>query len=85
VAIANNSQYGLSGAVFTSDLERGLAVAQRIRTGTVEINGSPVGFQSPVGGFKKSGIGREAGLEGFDAYVEAKSIGLPSNFAETLS
>lgn len=54
----------------------------RIRTGTVEINGAGVGFHAPIGGFKKSGIGREAGLEGFDAYVEIKSIGLPKDLAE---
>ncbi|MGW4561252.1 aldehyde dehydrogenase [Streptomyces sp. NPDC004561] len=77
VAIANNSSYGLNGSVFTADPERGVALARRIRTGTIEVNGSPVGFHAPIGGFKSSGIGREAGLEGFDAYVELKSIGLP--------
>ncbi|WP_370588714.1 aldehyde dehydrogenase [Pseudonocardia sp. C8] len=81
VAIANDSEYGLNGAVFTGDPERGLAVARRIRTGTVEINGSPVGFHAPIGGFKASGIGREAGPEGFDAYVEIKSVGLPQAFS----
>ena len=83
--IANDSQYGLNGSVFTSDLEHGLAVARRMRTGTVELNGSPAGFTAPMGGFKCSGIGREAGPEGFDAYVEMKSIGLPAAFATTLS
>ncbi len=77
IAIANNSIYGLNGSVFTGDPERGVKLASRIRTGTVEINGSPVGFTAPIGGFKSSGIGREAGLEGFDAYIELKSIGLP--------
>ncbi|MFG2813636.1 aldehyde dehydrogenase [Streptomyces sp. NPDC048410] len=80
VAIANDSSYGLNGSVFTADPERGVALARRIRTGTVEVNGSPVGFHAPIGGFKSSGIGREAGLEGFDAYVELKSIGLPQGF-----
>ena len=80
VAIANDSPYGLNGSVFTADPERGLAVARRIRTGTVEINGNPVGFHAPIGGFKSSGIGREAGPEGFDAYVEIKSVGLPRGF-----
>jgi aldehyde dehydrogenase (NAD+) len=80
VAIANDSSYGLNGSVFTSDPARGVAVARRIRTGTVEINGSPVGFHAPIGGFKSSGIGREAGPEGFDAYVELKSIGVPQDF-----
>ncbi|MER6667236.1 aldehyde dehydrogenase [Amycolatopsis japonica] len=77
VAIANNSEYGLNGSVFAADPERALSVARRIRTGTVEVNGNPVGFTAPIGGFKNSGIGREAGLEGFDAYVELKSYGLP--------
>jgi aldehyde dehydrogenase (NAD+) len=80
IDIANNSAYGLSGAVFTSDIEHGLAVARRIRTGTVELNGSTTGFQAPMGGFKASGIGRESGSEGFDAYVELKAVGLPMNF-----
>lgn len=84
VAIANNSTYGLNGAVFTSDTERGLAVAGRIHTGTVEINGSPPGFAAPIGGWKSSGIGREAGPEGLDAYVEPRSIGLPADLADKL-
>jgi aldehyde dehydrogenase (NAD+) len=85
VSMANDSEYGLNGSVFTSDPERGLTVARRMRTGTVELNGSPAGFTAPMGGFKCSGIGREAGPEGFDAYVETKSIGLPAAFAATLS
>lgn len=84
IAIANNSIYGLNGSVFTADVEHGLAVARRIKTGTVEINGAKVGFFSPIGGVKKSGIGREAGLEGFDAYVDIKSIGLPPVLAERI-
>ncbi|WP_336812986.1 aldehyde dehydrogenase [Bosea sp. MMO-172] len=85
VTIANNSIYGLNGSVFGADVERAVGLARRIRTGTVEINGSGVGFHSPIGGFKQSGIGREAGLEGFDAYVELKSIGLPPAYADALS
>ncbi|KHL01379.1 aldehyde dehydrogenase [Sinomonas humi] len=84
IAIANNSEYGLNGSVFSADLEHALNVARHIRTGTVEVNGNPVGFQSPIGGFKNSGIGREAGPEGFDAYVEIKSYGLPSTALGTL-
>ncbi|MEJ2870434.1 aldehyde dehydrogenase [Actinomycetospora sp. OC33-EN08] len=83
VAIANDSSYGLNGSVFTADPQRGVAVARRLRTGTVEINGNPVGFHSPIGGFKSSGIGREAGPEGFDSYVELKSIGLPRDLTLT--
>ncbi|TSD94126.1 aldehyde dehydrogenase [Skermania sp. ID1734] len=84
VAIANNSEFGLNGSVFTADDERALAVARRIRTGTVELNGHVVGFHSPIGGFKASGIGREAGIEGFEAYVELKSYGLPPALANSL-
>jgi aldehyde dehydrogenase (NAD+) len=85
IAIANDSMYGLSGAVFTADPRRGLALARRMRTGTVEINGSPTGSQAPIGGFKHSGIGREAGHEGLDAYMEYRSIGLPADLADTLT
>jgi acyl-CoA reductase-like NAD-dependent aldehyde dehydrogenase len=81
VAIANNSKYGLSGAVFTSDVERGVRVARRIRTGTVEVNGNPAGFLAPMGGFKNSGVGREGGPEGIDSYIEPKSIALPRDQA----
>jgi acyl-CoA reductase-like NAD-dependent aldehyde dehydrogenase len=84
VDLANNSPYGLNGAVFTSDVDHGLAVASRIRTGTVEINGNSAGFHAPVGGFKDSGIGREAGHEGLEAYTEPKSYGLPRDFAAGL-
>ncbi|OZD11963.1 aldehyde dehydrogenase [Rhodococcus sp. 06-156-3C] len=85
IAIANDSQYGLNGAVFSSDLERGLRVASKLRTGVVELNGNPIGLQSPFGGFKMSGIGRENGVEGLDAYTELRSIGLPSEFARNLA
>jgi acyl-CoA reductase-like NAD-dependent aldehyde dehydrogenase len=85
VAIANNSMFGLNGSVFAADDEHALAVARRIRTGTVELNGNVAGFHSPIGGFKCSGIGREAGLEGFDGYVEPKSYGLSPSLAESLS
>lgn len=85
VAIANDSLYGLNGAVFTADPERGMGVAARMRTGTVELNGSPAGFYAPTGGFKWSGLGREAALEGFDSYVEPRSIGLPEDLAAAIA
>jgi acyl-CoA reductase-like NAD-dependent aldehyde dehydrogenase len=85
VSIANNSMYGLSGSVFTSDLERGMALAKRIRTGTVELNGSPAGYEAPMGGFKNSGIGREFAVEGIDGYVEFKSVGVPDVVADALA
>ncbi|MGF9648809.1 aldehyde dehydrogenase [Pseudarthrobacter oxydans] len=84
IAIANNSNYGLNGSVFTSDIERGLLVAGRMQTGTVELNGNPAGFRAPMGGVKLSGLGREFGPEGIDAYVELKSIGIPKELADSL-
>jgi betaine-aldehyde dehydrogenase len=74
VAIANDSDYGLSGSVWSSDEDRALRVARRIRTGMVSINGRPQSYGTPFGGFKQSGIGREMGPEGFLAYLEIKSI-----------
>ena len=65
-------------------MEKALALAGRIRTGTVEINGGGVGFHSPIGGVKASGLGREGGPEGFDPYVEIKSVGLPKAYADAL-
>lgn len=82
IALANDSIYGLNGAVFTGDIAKGIEIAKKIKTGTVEINGGGVGFQSPIGGVKQSGLGREGGREGFDAYVEFKSIGLPKAYAD---
>ncbi|KQS64360.1 aldehyde dehydrogenase [Modestobacter sp. Leaf380] len=84
VALANDTPYGLSGAVFTADLERGLRVAGRMRTGVVELNGAPIGLGAPFGGFKDSGLGRENGPEGLDAFTELRSIGLPGDFRPTL-
>jgi aldehyde dehydrogenase (NAD+) len=71
---ANNSTYGLSGAVYTRDPDRGYALARRMRTGSVTINGMIVDPKQPFGGFKQSGIGREGGIEGLDNYVETKTI-----------
>ncbi|MEZ5649978.1 MAG: aldehyde dehydrogenase [Burkholderiaceae bacterium] len=82
VAIANNSSYGLSGSVFSQDIEHAIAVADRIQTGTLEVNGAPRGYRSPFGGVKESGLGRESGREGFEPYVEIKSISLPRAVAE---
>jgi len=77
VRIANDSDYGLAGTVWTADVEHGVDVARRVRTGTVGINQYLLDFNSPFGGFKSSGIGREFGPEGIDAYVELKSVALP--------
>jgi acyl-CoA reductase-like NAD-dependent aldehyde dehydrogenase len=85
IELANNSSYGLNGAVFTADLHHGLELASRIRTGVVELNGHPVGMKAPFGGFKSSGIGRENGPEGLDSYTEVRSIGLPPEFAASIA
>ena len=78
VKIANNSEYGLSGTVFTSDMAAGMDIAKRVRTGTYTINGFSMEFCAPFGGYKNSGIGRELGPEGLAAYLESKSICLPA-------
>jgi aldehyde dehydrogenase (NAD+) len=80
VRIANDSVYGLSGGVFSGSLERATAVAERIRTGSVAVNGGmPIGQADiPFGGYKHSGIGRQNGLEGFEQYLETKSVAWPT-------
>jgi betaine-aldehyde dehydrogenase len=85
IAVANNSVYGLSGSVFSNDIARAVSVADRVKTGVLEINSSPFGFHAPFGGVKQSGIGRESGWEGFEPYVELKSIGLPKDYAKSLA
>jgi aldehyde dehydrogenase (NAD+) len=80
VRIANHSIYGLSGAVTSASEEHALAVARRIRTGTMSINGAMwFAVDSPFGGYKQSGIGRENGLLGYEEYLETKVIGLPAH------
>jgi aldehyde dehydrogenase (NAD+) len=79
IKIANDSDYGLCGSVWTSDPAHGEQVAARVRTGVVAINSSMIlDFNSPFGGFKKSGMGRELGPEGIDPYTELQSIILPA-------
>ena len=80
LAIANESDYGLSGSVWSADVEHGLDVARRVRTGTYTVNGFSMEFGAPFGGFKCSGVGRELGPEGLEAYLEAKSINLPMGY-----
>jgi aldehyde dehydrogenase (NAD+) len=78
VAIANDSVYGLSGSVTSGSVERSMAVARRIRTGTIGVNGANwYAPDSPFGGYKASGIGRQGGLEGFEQYLETKTVALP--------
>ena len=74
VRIANDSEYGLAGTVWTADQERGLEVARRVRTGTYGVNTYTMDFAAPFGGFKASGLGREFGPEGLAQYTEAKSV-----------
>jgi acyl-CoA reductase-like NAD-dependent aldehyde dehydrogenase len=75
VKIADDSDYGLSGSVWTADVERGLGVARRVRTGSFGVN-QPYSMDpaAPFGGMKASGFGRELGREGLDGYVETKAI-----------
>ena len=74
VAMANNSRYGLGGTVWTSDPDRGRAVARRIRTGTIGVNRYIPDPSAPFGGVKDSGIGRELGPDAINAYLNFKSI-----------
>ena len=78
VRIANNSIYGLSGSVTSASEERALAVARRIRSGTLSVNGGMwFDVDSPFGGYRQSGVGRENGVMGFEEYLETKVIALP--------
>jgi aldehyde dehydrogenase (NAD+) len=77
--IANDSPYGLSGAVMSGDPDRAWAFARRVRTGTMSINGGIwYGGDVPFGGYKSSGIGREMGAAGFEEYLETKTIAEPA-------
>jgi aldehyde dehydrogenase (NAD+) len=74
VRIANDSEYGLAGSVWTADVDQGLDIARRVRTGTYAVNQYSMDFVAPFGGYKASGIGREFGKEGIEHYTEVKSI-----------
>jgi aldehyde dehydrogenase (NAD+)/betaine-aldehyde dehydrogenase len=76
IEIANDSAYGLAGAVWAADPERAKAVARRIRTGQVDINGGSFNPMAPFGGFKQSGHGRELGRFGLEEFLEIKSLQL---------
>ncbi|MGJ6125419.1 aldehyde dehydrogenase family protein [Mycolicibacterium sp. Y3] len=85
VRLANDSAFGLAGAVVSASSERGMAVARRIRSGAVGVNGGMYyGADAPFGGYKNSGVGRQCGIEGFVQYTETKTIGwrLPRQSAE---
>jgi len=79
VRIANDSAYGLGGAIYSGSLERAMAVAARVRTGTLNVNGGMAyGADVPFGGFKQSGVGRQNGTAGFDQYLETTSLAWPA-------
>ena len=80
VRIANDSIFGLSGAVYGGDIDRAPSVARRIRSGTVSINGGVYyGPDAPFGGYKQSGIGREMGAAGLDEFLERKTLAEPAS------
>ena len=80
VRIANDSEYGLSGSISSDSLDRALGVARRIRTGTMSVNGGMwFHVDSPFGGYKQSGVGRENGEMGFEEYLETKVIAIPGD------
>ena len=74
IMVANDSEYGLSGAVWSGDKDHALDVARKIRTGQVAINGAPFYVDAPFGGYKKSGVGRELGKHGLEEFFEYKAL-----------
>ena len=76
VARANDTEYGLVGAVWSGDLARGVRVAERIAAGQVAVNGGPLTIETPFGGFKQSGYGREKGIEALHDYQQVKTISI---------
>ena len=75
VRIANDTLYGLSGSIWTRDGARALRVARALDTGVLSVNSnSSVRVQTPFGGFKQSGLGRELGMHGLDGYSEVKTL-----------
>ncbi len=79
VRIANDTIYGLAGAVWSKDNDHALRVARRLRTGQVDINGAPFNYLAPFGGYKQSGHGRELGRAGLEEYLEYKAIQIKAN------
>jgi betaine-aldehyde dehydrogenase len=74
IRIANDSSFGLAGTVFTADTARGFEIARRVRTGTFSVNTYVCDLNSPFGGAKQSGIGREDGVAGLEEYLQPKTI-----------
>ena len=75
ISIANDTDYGLTNYIQTKDKEKANRVARRLRSGMVDVNGAGIAVDAPFGGFKHSGIGREAGKEGLLEFLEVKSVG----------
>ena len=74
IDIANDSEYGLSGYISSSDMGKAISIAKKIRTGMIHINYAPVEQKAPFGGYKMSGNGREWGEYGIEDFLEVKSI-----------
>jgi aldehyde dehydrogenase (NAD+) len=86
IRIANDSVYGLSGAVYSADFKRAQKIANAVRAGTISVNGGAIfGPDVPFGGYKQSGVGRELGPEGFKEFLELKTIGIPVNTASAFA
>ena len=75
ISIANDTPYGLTNYIQTQDPEKVKRVARKLRSGMVDVNGAGIAVDAPFGGFKHSGIGREAGHEGLTEFLEVKSVG----------
>ena len=75
IEIANDTPYGLTNYIQTKDPEKVKRVARKLRSGMVDVNGAGIAVDAPFGGFKHSGIGREAGKEGLLEFLEVKSVG----------
>ncbi|WP_238006544.1 aldehyde dehydrogenase [Dactylosporangium sp. AC04546] len=81
IAIANDTDFGLAGAVYTADPSRGFEVARRVRAGTYGVNCYGTDARVPFGGYKQSGLGREGGREGLESYLETKAVALPAGYS----
>src|SRR3546814_1813439 len=78
IRIANESEYGLGGTIWSTDSNRAIEMARRVQTGTIGINGYVIDLGAPFGGIKASGLGRELGPESLSSYQQLKSIYLPN-------
>jgi acyl-CoA reductase-like NAD-dependent aldehyde dehydrogenase len=85
VRIANDSDYGLHGAVFTTDPARAMDLSRRIRTGTFSVNNFVYNNRVPFGGVKNSGVGRDTGREGYESFFELKTVNLDARTASLFS